>query len=406
MKILHVCPLYFPAVGGVENVFRAVSEGMVRRGEDVTVFTTTAVSLRAFMNPSIKPLPAGEEVINGVKVRRLPYKRVSRLIARAITHAFHTLHLPKRDILLGWSALPWVPNLTSEIIKFKPDIVLAGHFLTRIVFDACYAKRKMGFPLIYHTALHLDKGSEIPEIAFELLKMADGVWVNTSYEKSVIVEKGIEESRVFDLGVGVNPEEFRNGDGKCIRDKYGIGKDPVVLFVGRKEEAKGVGTLMEAMNQVWGKYPEAKLILAGASTGYFERQYKNNWKKRCGTSIISLDVITDEEKRDVFAACDIFVLPSCVESFGIVYLEAWISGKPVIGADIGSTRCVINDGEDGYLVRFGDAGSLAKRIIYLMANPGIGKEMGARGREKVLKQYTWDRITDNLLGLYRRLVSR
>lgn len=88
--------------------------------------------------------------------------------------------------------------------------------------------------------------------------MADGVWVNTYYEKSFIVHKGIKEEKVFDLGVGVNPEEFRDGDGKKIREKFEIGNHPVVLFVGRKEREKGIGTLLDAMEMVWQRNPERR----------------------------------------------------------------------------------------------------------------------------------------------------
>src|SRR3972149_7956023 len=99
MKILHITPLYFPVVGGVENVFRAVSEGMVRRGEDVTVFTTTGRSLEAFFNPTVKALPSGDETINGVKVHRLPYRCISRLLARSLFFCGAQLSLPKTDLL-------------------------------------------------------------------------------------------------------------------------------------------------------------------------------------------------------------------------------------------------------------------------------------------------------------------
>ncbi|MBI5197322.1 MAG: glycosyltransferase family 4 protein [Nitrospirae bacterium] len=405
MKILHVCPLYYPAVGGVENVFRAVSEGMVRRGEDVTVFTTTAPSLRAFMNPGMKPLPAGEEVIQGVRVRRFPHRRVSRLLARGVSYAYSKLHLPGREMLQAWSALPWVPHLVSEVVGYRPDIVLAGHFLTRMVVDVSRARNIALFPLVYHTALHLDTGDKISNVAVDLLKNADAVWVNTVYEKNAVVKRGIQENKVFDLGVGVDPENFLNGHGQGIRDRYGIGKAPLILFVGRKEEAKGIKTLLDAMIIVRGKYPDAKVILAGAPTPFFESRYRKSWRNSHGTSLISLDFVTDEEKRDIFAACDLFVLPSRIESFGIVYLEAWMSGKPVIGADIGSTRCIIDDGEDGYLVRFGDAAFLAKKIMDLLDHPLRGKEMGARGRKKVLERYTWEHITDRLLDLYRSLVK-
>lgn len=405
MKILHVCPLYYPAVGGVESVFRAVSEGMAKRREDVTVFTTTGRSLNAFLNPTVKPLTAGEDIINGVRVKRFPYQRISRLVARTFTHGWSMLHLPNRDSLNAWSALPWVTDLSSEITRFKPDIVLAGHFLTRVVLDACDAKKSAGFPLVFHTALHLDIGVDIPREAIELLKVGDAIWVNTSYEKDFLVSKGIEGSKILELGVGVNPDEFWNANGNRIKEKYEICNHPVVLFVGRKEKDKGVRTVVDAMEQVWRKIPEVRLILAGAFARHSERGFLDKAMGKYGKSIISIDAFKDEEKKDLYDACDIFVLPSRIESFGIAYLEAWISGKPVIGADIGSTRSIIDDGEDGYLVGFEDADTLGERIIYLLDHPDVRTKIGTRGREKVLRMYTWDHITEKLLNTYRSLVQ-
>src|SRR3990172_2160141 len=404
MKILHICPLYYPVVGGVENVFRAVSEGMVRRGEDVTVFTTTGRSLEAFFNPTVKALPSGDETINGVKVHRLPYRCISRLMARSFSYGWSKLNLPKDDLLKAWSTLPWVPRLSEEIVKFNPDVVLAGHFRTRMVVDACNAKKKRAIPLVFHTALHLDLEHELSETTMKYLKMGDALWVNTAFEKESMIKWGIDEDRILELGVGVNPSDFKDGKGDRIRGLYEIGDKPLVLFVGRKEKDKGVITVIEAMELVWKRFADAKLILAGACTRPSEKRLLAEFIKKYNKSIISIDVISDKEKKDFYAACDVFAMPSRVESFGIVYLEAWAAGKPVIGADIGSSRSIIANGEDGYLVGFGDAETIANRIIFLLEKPSVRHEMGGRGRKKVLKRYTWDYIVDRLLDSYKGLV--
>ncbi|MCC7201190.1 MAG: glycosyltransferase family 4 protein [Nitrospirae bacterium] len=405
MRILHVCPLYYPVVGGVENVFRAVSEGMAERGDDVTVFTTTGRSLGAFMNPMTEPLPSGEEMIHGVRVRRFPYRRVSRLAARGLAEGWSALRLPKGDLLKRWSSLPWVPNLSGEIVSYKPDIVLAGHFPAQIVFDAMKAKDAAGFPLIFHTALHLDM-RDLSHDAVEFLDRADALWVNTVHERDTLVKRGIAGDKLHEFGVGVDPVQFQGACGKRVRERYAIGDRPVVLFAGRRERDKGVFTLLEAMERVWQHIPEAVLILAGPVVRYTDKRSLDPWLKKYQGAIIPIEGFNDDEKKDLFDACDLFVLPSRVESFGIVYLEAWISGKPVIGADIGSTRSIIEDGRDGFLVGFGDSGSLASRITHLLEHPGVGREMGMSGREKVLSRYTWGSILDRLHWFYRHLSGK
>jgi len=176
--------------------------------------------------------------------------------------------------------------------------------------------------------------------------------------------------------------------------------------VGRKEKEKGIETLMSAMEMVWKRFPEAKLMLAGSSVRSSEGRALDEWIERFKDSVISLDTFNDEEKKDIYDACDIFVLPSRIESFGIVYIEAWICGKPVIGADIGSTRSIITDGKDGLLVRFDDAETLAGKIAHLIEHPHLRKSMGEEGRKKVLERYTWDTIVDRLLEVYRGLGTK
>ena len=77
-------------------------------------------------------------------------------------------------------------------------------------------------------------------------------------------------------------------------------------------------------------------------------------------------------------------MPSRTDSFGIVYLEAWLNGVPVIGARAGGVPEVITDGVDGYLVDFGDVAALANRIELLLRRPEAARAMGEAGRRKVL----------------------
>jgi glycosyltransferase involved in cell wall biosynthesis len=109
------------------------------------------------------------------------------------------------------------------------------------------------------------------------------------------------------------------------------------------------------MKGVWQWNKEARLVLAGpqadrqqqvdafiASLTEFERK-----------RIVLIDDFPDQEKASIFDAFDIFVMPSTAESFGIAYLEAWMLRKAVIGARIGPTRCVIDEGSDECLCQSG-----------------------------------------------------
>ena len=113
--------------------------------------------------------------------------------------------------------------------------------------------------------------------------------------------------------------------------------------------------------------------------------------------------VSEEEKTNLLHACDMLVVPSIADSFGIVYIEAWACKKPVIGADIPSTRSLISFGEDGFFVRYGDEDNLIKRIKYLAENPNERIAMGKRGYEKVMDRYTEGKVFEKIYQLYLKL---
>ena len=108
---------------------------------------------------------------------------------------------------------------------------------------------------------------------------------------------------------------------------------------------------------------------------------------------------------DLLAACDLLILPSQAESFGVVFLEAWAKGKPVIGARIPAIAEMIDQGEDGFLVPYGDRLSLAAAAIKLIKNPALRKTMGEKGKLKVQERFEIGRITDRMEALFLSLIK-
>ena len=121
--------------------------------------------------------------------------------------------------------------------------------------------------------------------------------------------------------------------------------------------------------------------------------------------IVRIDEFDEADKGSIFDAFDVLALPSKEESFGIAYLEAWLCSKPVIGARIGSTQCVIDEGIDGLLVEPNDAEDIARAIIELLSNSDMREKLGRNGHNKAISQYTWDKVVDKVEGLYLGLAA-
>ncbi len=417
MNILHVTHNYHPVVGGAELMMKHISEGLARRGHRVTVITSNAPSAEAYVNSRIKTLPSGSEIINGVLVKRLPILQLPlpiQMLLGGIMIAFWRGSLPGNDLIrILWNG-PYMRGLHRQISETEADLVVAIPFPFLHIYRASSAARKKGVPLVVIPCSHpLDAFAFENPRHYRLLRSSQAVIANTGYEKEYLISMGVPGGKIHVAGEGVSPADFDGGDIGIVpgdfRRKYGIDDhEKVILFVGRKTAGKGLRALLSAMQSVWQSDPEVKLVIAGSSTEFFGRVIEPRiaqLPEGLGRNVINIDDFKESDKPSFYRDCDIFVLPSKIESFGIVFLEAWICSKPVIGCRTGPVALVVSEGQDGLLVPYGDAEQLSKAIMRLLADEGLRRKLGHNGREKVLRQYTWDRIVSKVERIYQALVQ-
>jgi len=111
------------------------------------------------------------------------------------------------------------------------------------------------------------------------------------------------------------------------------------------------------------------------------------------------------DRPELFAATDILVNVSTQESFGIVFLEAWSCGKPVVAADSGATRNVVLDGYNGLVVNPGAHRELADALLLLLADRTLRNRLGRSGRRAIGSRYSWDVVGGAWNALCERIVS-
>ncbi len=211
--------------------------------------------------------------------------------------------------------------------------------------------------------------------------------------------------------MGVDPAAFAQRDGRAVRAKYGLGDRVVVGYVARLQVDKGVTRLLDAMRRVWRDAPDVLVLLAGhrfAPGSEADRpvqQMLDALSPEERARVTLTGGFADAEKASIFDACDVFAMPSIAESFGGVYLEAWLCGKPVVGSRISAVSCVVDEGVDGLLAAPDDAGELAGAILRLVGDPGLRRRMGEHGRQKTMQRYAWERVTEGVESIYRDLVA-
>jgi glycosyltransferase involved in cell wall biosynthesis len=230
-----------------------------------------------------------------------------------------------------------------------------------------------------------------------LYQQADAMIALTESERQLLVAAGVPIDRIQVSGAGISPGDADNADPARFRRAYRLSKDdPIVAFIGHKTAGKGALHLLDASQSLLAEHPGLIFAFVGASTPEFNRRYQA-LPGKVRARVLHLE-LGEEEKHDLLAGSTMLVLPSRDDSFGIVLLEAWLHGKPVIGAKAGGIPDVIEEQQTGLLVPYGGVNDLVLAIDWLLDHPTESAQMGARGREQTMARWTWDAV-------YRRVRS-
>ncbi len=170
------------------------------------------------------------------------------------------------------------------------------------------------------------------------------------------------------------------------------------LFLGRRDEGKGYPALLQAWPSVLQAIPDAVLILAGPGR---RNNIETSLAKFPTANLRDLGVPDEISKANAIAGCDVFCLPSAHESFGIVYVDAWSYGKPVVCGTAPACREFIVDAKNGL---WGNQvpEELAQKLITLLTRPDLRRAMGNAGKLEQAQKYNhevFNRIHFSALGL-------
>ena len=421
-RYLHVVPRYFPYIGGSEKYMQEIAERLATEpATEVAVFATQAWDLEHFWSAGKRTVKQAEETLNRVQVRRFPVRRlplVSPLFYPVMRRALTMLSaapLPDKMALpllnLSCRSTPFVPALEKALHNSRFDLVHACNApldsLIRAAFDEAQ-RQKAAFVITPFVHLGEPENSQIRKYytmrhQLEWMKRAEAVFTMTTLERDYLAERGVPGHRMHVVGVGIEPGEITGGDGRRFRAKHKL-EGPIVFFQGTAAYDKGTDHTVQAMQKLWQEGHPATLVIAGPIMSHFQRFYDELPPSDQAKTRL-LGFISPEEKRDLFAAGDVFVMPSRTDSFGIVYLEAWLCGVPVIGARAGGVPAVIADEQDGLLVNFGAVADLADKIRQLLSDRATAARLAEAGKQKVLNRYTWQKVFGNIREVYRAVLE-
>ncbi len=415
MKVLYASQSFLPSTGGVSYYLMWLGRRLKEAGHEV-VFVN--------MKP---PKGSSKEEIAGFKVFRVPdegefdhdmlngYSKFKELILKV----FHNRQVPVdmfyNKHLYGYNEYAKVNDAFQRVIceaadAEGPDIIHIHDFQ---LLPCLTSLKDKPWPLVFtwHVPFTEEVHQAWREAIVEYMRNASSAIFSTKGYTSAAIKSGLPFNRVSTIPPFIDVEQPR----ARFREKFGIGDGvKVIICVARMDRFKGQSVLLEAAAKLGTDY---RLVFIG--NGSFSKDvlkvkdkesYGNELKEKAKSDVYSGRVIfTGAVDRDLLMAayneCDLVVLPSVHEGFGLAITEGMAYGKPVIGAAVGGIPSQIWPGVNGYLVRPNDPESLADAILHILRNDDLAEEMGKNSKAIYEKYFSSKRGAQDHLQLYNRILK-
>lgn len=274
----------------------------------------------------------------------------------------------------------------------QPDLILALHPHLAPVLAAMKLAAPGARTAIF--AHGLEVWTPLSFLRRRSLQKADVVFApSTDTARQLAAQQGLPDEKIRRLAWSLGPEfdgsVLPSSGNRSLPPDFPRGR--VILTVGRwdaHEAYKGVDHLIQVLPRLLALVPDLHLVAVGSGTD-LPRLQRLAQESRVSEKVHFLSFLPQEQLAPAYDACDVFVLPSRGEGFGLVFLEAMSHGKPVIGGAHGGTPDVIADGATGYLVEYGNLAQLGDRLQHLLTDETARRSMGARALERVRRDFTF-----------------
>ncbi len=397
MNLLHVIPYYAPAwaYGGVVRATTDLTRALAAAGHTVIVLTTDTLS------PSER-LASSYEVIDGVHVYRAR-NRSNTLRGRL------NLSTP-----VGFEAVA-----RDLIQKYAIQIVHAHEVRTVENWRLAPLINRLGVPLVVspHGTLPYDTGRQSVKrlwdrlFARRLLPRFDRVIALTSHEaaeaRAIWSACGapLPDERISIVPNGIRVSDFaRLPDPAPFRARWKLGAGPVVLFLGRLHERKGLQFLIPAFADAAQSAPGSRLLIVGPDEGKRAALETQIEQLDLAGRVIFTGLLTGEDKLAALAAADVFALPAVGEGFSMAVLEAMACGLPVLLTP-GCNFPEVVDAGAGLVVER-EVPALREGLHALLTDGERRASMGRSARALVHAQYTWPQVVTRLEDVYRAVMMK
>lgn len=389
MKILMLTWEYPPRiVGGIARVVNDLSKRLIKDGHEVTVITYREGNAPYY------------EEDKGVKVYRVD------------NYMINPNNFIDWIMQMNFNMIAKASEIISKEGKF--DVIHAHDWLVANV--AKTLKNSYDIPIVAtihatecgrNSGIHDETQRYINDTEWMLTYESTEVIVNSNYMKRELQSLfGLPFEKINVVPNGININMF-NGVEKDydFRRQYALDNEKIILFMGRLVYEKGVNHLISAMPKILAGYHDAKLVIAGKGGMYDELKEQSD-AMGLGNKVYFTGYMNQKEVCKMYKCADVSVFPSTYEPFGIVALEAMLSGTPVVVSDIGGLNEIVEHGVDGMKSYAGNANSLADSILALLYNPQLSDNVVKKAKTKVKNEYNWGKIAQDTHFIYQKAICQ
>lgn len=406
MDIIHVCRRFVKEEwGGTETVILETSKELMHMGHKSEIFCSTALA------------QSQEEWFGSIRVARYPYfypyiglssearqkldKKGGNLFSFAIWKALRQCSRPDLLHLHAMKRLGGIGRSVARARRIPYVVSLHGG-----VFDVA--------------AQEAQTWTEPTRGTWEWGKLL-GFWVGSrrvledanaiicvGKQEQQAVQARLPQKKVFYLPNGVRMDRFQDGHGEHFRNAHHISRQTCVIgMVGRIDPQKNQMLAISLMKELESRH-DVHLVLIGPPTNpdYYAQLHDRIEQSGLKTKVTIIPGLPpdSQELKDAYHAADIFLLPSVHEPFGIVILEAWTAGLPVIASNVGGIPTFVETGKDGILCESGNLKGFKDALVSLIENPERRKSLAHAGFEKANHEYGWEKITQRLVKIYEETI--
>lgn len=367
MKIHYVTPHFHPEIGGVEDHVLRLGRHMVVEGHEVTVHTSR-ISLSGASLPQ-------QETIDGIMIQRYtPGMRLGyyattfkpRIGAGDILHCHGYAFLPNDFAIRHYHGRMATVFTTHHGVRMTPPNLRAR--LLRRVYDL--------------------RG-------LRTLRTADRVFTSSQADRQWLIDRDVMPRRIEVVPDGIADDAFIPG-AKAFAQRHGLTN--YVMFLGRVHWEKCIDHLLNAVAKI--NRRDLQVAVVGPDAGAKEELQQTAERLGIRASVKFIGQVSQDEKKGLLAGCALLALPSLYEAQGLVILEAWAQGRPIVASRVGGVPDMVKNGVNGLLYDWGDVDELATSISRVLDDPALAAKLGEEGRLTASERYRWSSVAERIEVIY------